>query len=299
MAIDYSSYLQSGGYTDDDLSEAERLLASGKTGGASGGVKLALDRLTGARSVQPGTGQQGPTYVRGRGFQANPSAYQPFGQGSDVRSTDNAYAVAQADIGKGDPTVDPSAANKRLFGILEQQAATQGRSAEDQLLMEALRARVSGSDVPFNATNINAFKTNAAESGAAAERANASQLQEQMAQRGLSPSDPAYQAAMSRLQTQRQQGNQAAGLQIDMNANQANYAARAQGQQQMQTAVDSRSARERAAATDLAGAYGKVHKSGPAQTIAPRPTVMTRRDGSSIYTDANRRLTGGPRLGGF
>ena len=114
-------------------------------------------------------------------------------------------------------------------------AGAEGRLAElrndpvDAEIIASLRGRATGQDQPFNEATTNAMFT------ARAEQADAGQAAavQRLLRSGLTPGDPAFQAALSELDAGRQGANQNARLNVDMNAGRENYAARGQATGQL------------------------------------------------------------------
>lgn len=120
----------------------------------------------------------------------------------------NQAAANQAAIAAGDPSRSPGAALNRIIGIGEQEYQGAVSNPVDNMLMAELSKRVSGQNVPYDATTVNALKTGAAEQSAAGEAANNRAAMASLEARGFTPADPAYQAALQANQAQRQGANQ-------------------------------------------------------------------------------------------
>ena len=109
------------------------------------------------------------------------------------------------------------------------QAQVSGRLGElrndpvDRMLMQQLTGRTQG-DVPYSDTVTNAMMTQRGEQSAAGQQAAVDRL----LRSGLSPSDPAFHAALAQLESGRQGSLQSLRTQIDSQANLANYDARGQ-----------------------------------------------------------------------
>jgi len=93
----------------------------------------------------------------------------------------------------------------------------------DQMLMQQLTGRTQG-DVPYSDTVTNAMMTQRGEQSAAGQQAAVDRL----LRSGMSPSDPAFHAALAQLESGRQGSLQSLRTQIDSQANLANYDARGQ-----------------------------------------------------------------------
>ena len=109
------------------------------------------------------------------------------------------------------------------------QAQVSGRLGElrddpvDQMLMQQLTGRTQG-DVPYSDTVTNAMMTQRGEQAATGQQAAVDRL----LRSGMSPSDPAFHAALAQLESGRQGSLQSLRTQIDSQANLANYDARGQ-----------------------------------------------------------------------
>lgn len=161
-----------------------------------------------------------------------------------------------------DPTKDPEAAGQRLFGLSENRLQEQYDDPVSKMLFEQLTGRINGTDQPYNAQTINALTTKNNEATAAGEMNRAQQMQESLAARGFSPSDPAYQAAMRQNQTARQQQNQGALLDINSKANLANYDAKTGAMSQAGSLNAEQQSRLNQTTAGLANLYGQVHQGG-------------------------------------
>lgn len=128
-----------------------------------------------------------------------------------------------------DPSKNPAAAFQRIIGTSEDfYNQNAGESPMDKMMREQLMQRISGQQQPYDAATIGALKTGANEQAAQAQMVNDQRAQASLQERGFSPGDPGYQAAMARNQLQRQQANQQASLGINQQANLANYNAKGQ-----------------------------------------------------------------------
>lgn len=128
-----------------------------------------------------------------------------------------------------DPSKNPTAAFQRILGTSEDfYNQNAGESPMDKMMREQLMQRISGQQQPYDAATIGALKTGANEQAAQAQSVNDQRAQASLQERGFSPGDPGYQAAMARNQLQRQQANQQASLGINQQANLANYNAKGQ-----------------------------------------------------------------------
>lgn len=96
-----------------------------------------------------------------------------------------------------------------------------------------LKGITSGQNLPFDATTKANMLSGASDMAAAAEASNAGDIAARAAASGASMNDPATQAALAHLKSQRQQGNMQAAQGIESQANQANFAARSQAANQM------------------------------------------------------------------
>lgn len=113
------------------------------------------------------------------------------------------------------------AAREEGFGLARNRIGELRGDPMDAAIREALMARIGGQDQPFDETTTNALFTDRAQQGAAAAQAQIARL------RG-NPNDPAYQAAVREIMDRSMRGSQDARLQVDMQANLANYDARGQ-----------------------------------------------------------------------
>jgi hypothetical protein len=93
----------------------------------------------------------------------------------------------------------------------------------DKMIRDQLASVVSGKNVPFNDEVRNAMFSEQADMGAAANSNRAEKILAQATERGLSPNDPAVQAALRNSLTQQQLGAQGARQDIAKVANLANF----------------------------------------------------------------------------
>lgn len=128
----------------------------------------------------------------------------------------------------GAPVDDAAAkaqrAHDELFGLARGRLDELRGDNTDQMVLNALRERSGANAGPYDPTTVNALMTGASAQAQQSERNALAQL----AKTGLSPSDPAYQAAANEILARRQASNQQARLGIQQNANVANYGARGQ-----------------------------------------------------------------------
>lgn len=118
----------------------------------------------------------------------------------------------------------------------------------DASIRQQLMARINGGG-PYTETVRNAYLTDASNQSAAAQQAQLRSL----AARGLSPGDPAFQAAVASMDQQRSRDNQSARLSVNMNADLANYNAQGQNLTQGNAINDSRYGRLTDASRNLQG----------------------------------------------
>lgn len=91
-----------------------------------------------------------------------------------------------------------------------------------------LRGTVDGTHLPYDANTRANLTSKATDMNAAAEASNAEDVQERIARNGGSMNDPAAQAALARLKSQRQGANTTAVQNIESQANVANFGAQQQ-----------------------------------------------------------------------
>ncbi len=138
------------------------------------------------------------------------------------RELSNQLMAAQS-AGAGGATSDRVEANReQMYGLATGRLGELRNDPVDAEIIRSLQGRATGTDVPFNAATTNAMFT------ARSEQANAGQQAavQRLLRSGLTPGDPAFASALAELESNRQGSMQNARLNVDMNANQANYAAR-------------------------------------------------------------------------
>jgi hypothetical protein len=207
---------------------------------------------------------------------ARSDAYQ-----AQIDATNRAAQAEQA-VKVQDPRRSPRAAMNNILDIADTNYAHAANNPVDAMLMAELSKRVTGQNVPYDSTTINALKTGAAEQSAAAEQANSAQAAQSLESRGFTPNDPSFQAAMSANQTARQQSNQAANLSIAQNANLANYNAQGQAISQANTVNRGQTAAQLQAGQFATQGYNQVSTADMAGAPGrSNPALMTTQQGQA------------------
>jgi hypothetical protein len=106
--------------------------------------------------------------------------------------------------------------------------ANTGNDAYINSALGRLRGTVEGRTLPYDETTKANLTSKAADMNAAAEASNAQDVQERIARSGGSMNDPAAQAALARLKSQRQGANATAAQSIESQAGVANFNAQQQ-----------------------------------------------------------------------
>lgn len=108
----------------------------------------------------------------------------------------------------------------------------------DQMLLDQLTGRVTGGDVPYSDSVINAMFAQRSDQAAAGQQAAVDRL----LKAGMNPGDPGFAAALAELESDRQKSMQSLRSQIDSVANLANYDARGQSMGQLAGVNNARNA---------------------------------------------------------
>lgn len=93
----------------------------------------------------------------------------------------------------------------------------------DAMIRQRLQDVMGGKAAPYDQTTKNALFTSQADQAGAGEAARNQQIMDQVAMNGGSMNDPSAHAAINESMLQRQLANQGAHLNVDMNANTANF----------------------------------------------------------------------------
>lgn len=93
----------------------------------------------------------------------------------------------------------------------------------DAMIRQRLQDVMGGKIAPYDDTTKNALFTSQADQAGAGEAARNQQIMDQVAMNGGSANDPSARAALNESMLQRQLANQGAHLNVDMNANTANF----------------------------------------------------------------------------
>lgn len=123
------------------------------------------------------------------------------------------------------PGSDPIEQNRRLMYEGAEGRLSQLRDDPvDAEIMQALRGRTGAGAGPYDEATRNAMFTDRSAQAAGAQSTGVQRL----LRSGMNPGDPGFQAALAELESSRQGSLQNARMQIDANANVANYGARGQ-----------------------------------------------------------------------
>lgn len=179
-------------------------------------------------------------------YAAQNAVDQARGRLTEMSASGNAGNAAN------DPAARAEENRKKLYGLAEGRLGELKADPTDALVLQQLTARANGSQNPYDETTRNALLTGQSDQAAQA----AANQQAQLDRSGLRATDPAYQSRLAEIQSQRQQSNQAANLNINQQANVANYGA----QQQALAGLGSYNMSHNAAITDQGRYLGNLYQ---------------------------------------